>query len=174
MDESDPAWDLFAALQREADPQSIDRSLARDEALDEILNEVVTNPAPDTHHLRKRYNSLCRNRLSKQKHRRELDRLRSRATHRRGGSDFGSVLLTAPDPDAFNEVAYQRLTDLLRTVLLEEELALLLEIANGNSYADMAHNRNMTVPSLKSRVFRVRKKVRNSRLSPALRCWLRR
>src|SRR5258708_21083153 len=106
MSESDPAWQFFAALQREADPQSIDRSSARDEALDVVLDEVLTDPAPDGELVRKRYYSLCRNRLSKNKHRRALDRRRFRASHRRGGTDFGSVLLTAPARSVFAPIAY--------------------------------------------------------------------
>ncbi len=59
-------------------------------------------------------------------------------------------------------------------MLPEEELELLLEIADGHSYADMARERNISVSSLKSKAFRVREKVRNSRMSATLRCGLRR
>jgi hypothetical protein len=174
MSESDPAWQFFAALQREADPQSIDRSSARDEALDVVLDEVLTGPAPDGDLVRKRYYSLCRNRLSKNKHRRALDWRRFRGTHRRGGTDFGSVLLKAPARSIFDQIAYGQLTDLIRTVLPEEDLMLLLEIADGHSYTDMARDRDMTVSSLKSKAFRVREKVRNSSISATLRHGLRR
>ena len=122
--------------------------------------------------LRKRYYSLCRNRLTKHNHRRALDRRRFRGTHRRGGTDFGSVLLTAHAPTVFDHVAYKQLTDLIRTVLPEEELRLLLEIADGHSYAEMARVRNLTIAGLKSKAFRIREKVRNSRISAALRCGL--
>ena len=174
MSESDPAWQFFAALQSEADPQSFDRSLARDEALDAVLDEILTDPAPDRNLVRKRFHSLCRNRLSKYSHRRALDRGRFRATHRRGGTDFGGVLLAPPARSVFDQIAYDQLTDLVRTVLPEEEFRLLLEIADGDSYADMAHNRRITVSSLKSKTFRIREKVRNSRISATLRCGLRR
>jgi hypothetical protein len=174
MSKSDPAWQFFAALQSEADPQSIDRSSARDEALDVVLDEVLTDPAPDGELIRKRYYSLCRNRLSKYKHRRALDRRRSRDTHRRGGTDSGSVLITPPARSVFHQLAYGQLADLIRTVLAEEDFMLLMEIADGNSYADMARDRNMTVASLKSKAFRVREKVRNSRISATLRHGLRR
>jgi DNA-directed RNA polymerase specialized sigma24 family protein len=59
-------------------------------------------------------------------------------------------------------------------VLPEEELGLLLEIADGHSYADMACEPNISVSSLKSKAFRVTEKVRNSRISATLRCGLRR
>lgn len=174
MNECNPAWQLFAALQSEADPQSVDRSLARDEALDTVLDEVLTDPAPDKDLVRKRFYSLCRNRLSKHNHRRALDRDRSRATHRRGGTDIGSVLLTPPARNVFDQIAYAQLTDLILTVLPEEEFQLLLQIADGDTYADMARSRNRTVSSLKSKAFRIREKVRNSRISATLRCGLRR
>jgi hypothetical protein len=174
MSESDPAWQFFAALQSEADPQSIDRSLARDEAIDVVLDEVLTDPAPDGDLVRKRYYSLCRNRLSKCKHRRALDRRRSRGSHRRGGTDYGSVLVAPPARSVFDQIAYGQLTDLIRTVLPDEDFILLLEIADGHSYADLARDRNMTVSGLKSKAFRVREKVRNSGISATLRHGLRR
>jgi hypothetical protein len=174
MSESDTAWQFFAALQGEADPQSVDRSSARDEALDVVLDEVLADPAPDGDLVRKRYYSLCRNRLSKHKHRRALDRRRLRASHRRGGTDFGSVLLTAPARTIFDELAYTQLADLIRMALPEEDFVLLLEIADGRSCADMARDRNMTVSGLKSKAFRVREKVRNSGICATLRHGLRR
>ena len=173
MNTSDPAWQVIAALQSEADPQSIDRSSARDEALDVVLDEIVSNPAVDRDLLRKRFYSLCRNRLSKHNNRRALDRRRFRGTHRRGGTDFGSVMLTAPARTVFDQLAYKQLTDLILTVLPEEELRLLLEIADGHSYAEIARDRDMTIAGLKSKAFRIRERVRNSRISAALRCGLR-
>ena len=172
MRDGNPAWQLFAALQDEADPQHIDRLSARDEALDAVLDEVLTNPVPDKDLVRKRFHSLCRNRLAKHSHRRALDRHRSRGTRRRGGTDFGSVLLTAPAPSVFNQIAYGQITDLIRKVLTEEDLTLLLEIGDGHSYADLARDRNVTVSSLKSKAFRIREKVRKSRISAVLRCGL--
>ena len=173
MSESDPSWQFFAALQGEADPQSIDRSSARDEALDVVLAEVLTDPAPDGDLVRKRYYSLCRNRLSKRKHRCVLDRRRFRGSHRRGGTDYGSVLVTPPARSVVDQIAYGQLTDLIRTVLPEEDFMLLLEIADGHSYADTARDRNMTVSSLKSKAFRIREKVRDSRICATLRHGLR-
>ena len=171
MSDGNPAWQFFAALQGEADPQSIDRSLARDEALDAVLDEILTDPVQDKDLIRKRFHSLCRNRLSKYRHRRALDRHRDRGTHRRGGTDFGSVLLTAPTPSVSNQIAYGQMTELIRTVLTEEELRLLLEMADGHSYADLARDRDVTISSLKSKAFRIREKVRESRISATLRRW---
>ena len=169
MTASDPAWEFFAAVQSEADPQSIDRSTARDEALDVVLAEVVTHPATDGELVRKRFYSLCRNRLSKRVHRRALDLSRCRSTHRRAGTDFGSLLLTAPTRSVIDQIAYGQLIALIGTVLSGDELQLLLDLADGRSYADLARDRDITVSSLKSKAFRMREKVRNSRISAALR-----
>jgi hypothetical protein len=174
MSESDPTWQFFAALQIEADPQSVDRSSARDEALDAILGEVLAGRTQDGNLVRKRYYSLCRNRLSKRKHRRALDWDRFRSSHRRGGTDFGSVLLTPPARGVVDQIAYIQLTDLVRTVLPADDFMLLLEIADGHSYADLARDRSMTVSGLKSKAFRVRERVRNSGISAVLRHGLRR
>jgi hypothetical protein len=156
MSDGNPAWQFYSALQAEADPQSIDRSLARDEALDAVLHDVAGDRVTDEALLRKRYYSLCRNRLSKQNNRRELDRRRVRGTHRRGGADFGGVMLTAAARTVVDHLAYHQILDLIRTVLVEEELRLLVEIADGRSYDDLARDRNITVSSLKSKAFRVR------------------
>jgi hypothetical protein len=168
MSDDNPAWQLFAALQNEADPQSIDRSTARDEALDVVLDEIVSAPVTNEITVRKRYYSLCRNRLSKQINRRAIDRRRFRSTHRRGGTDFGSVLLTPPADTACDDVAYKQLLNLISAVLLKEEVLLLLEITEGDNYAEMARARKITVSGLKSKVFRIRQKVRNSRIFAAL------
>lgn len=173
-EDGNPAWQAFAALQCEADPQSIDRSTARDEALDVVLDEIVSAPATDQDAIRKRFYSLCRNRLSKQNNRRAIDRRRFRGTHRRGGADFGSVVLVAPARTVADHLAYKQLTDLVRTVLAEEELTLLLAIADGDSYVGLASDRHTTVSSLKSKAFRIREKVRNSGIAATLRHGLRR
>jgi hypothetical protein len=167
MTATGPAWQFFAALQSQPDPQSIDRSLARDEALDVVLDELVRDPAPDERLLQKRFYSLCRNRLSKQNNRRALDRRRVRGTHRRGGTDFGGVLLAAPARTVCDTLADRQIVDLISTVLRTEELTLLSEIADGRSYAVMARDRHITISALKSKAFRIREKVRNSRASAA-------
>jgi hypothetical protein len=61
-----------------------------------------------------------------------------------------------------------RSLDLIRTVLPEQELKLLVEIDDGHNYYEVSRDRNMTVSGLKSKAFRIREKVRNSRLSDAL------
>jgi len=174
MDESNPAWQFFAALQREADPRSVDRSLARDEALDAVLDEVATGSALDRDLISRRFHSLRRNRLSKHTHRHAIDSRRYRSTHRRGGTDHGSILLMPPAPSVLDHIAYAQLRALLRAVLAENDFRLLLEIADGHSYSDMARVRHKTVPSVKAKVFRVRGKVRHSRIWAVLRSWPRR
>ena len=172
-EDGNPAWQAFAALQCEADPQSIDRSSARDEALDVVLDEIVSDPAMDQDTLRKRYYSLCRNRLSKLNNRRAIDRRRCRGTHRRGGTEFGGVLLTAPERTIVDRLAYEQMVGLIHTVLADEEVALILEIADGAAYAELAKDRSTTVSSLKSKAFRIREKVRTSGIFATVRHALR-
>jgi hypothetical protein len=168
MNNENPCWQLFATLQREGDPQSIDRSLARDEAFDVVLDEIVRDAARDPHLLRKRFQSLYRNRLTKQNNRRALIRRHYRGTHRRGGKEFGNMLLMRPPHTVFDQLAYKELTDLISTVVSRDELTLLLEIADGPAYADIARDHNITVSGLKSKAFRIREKLRKSRISAAL------
>jgi DNA-binding CsgD family transcriptional regulator len=174
MSEGNPAWPFYSALQAEADPQSIDRSFARDEALEVVLDEVAGAEMTDEALLRKRYFSLCRNRLSKQNNRRAVDRRRLRGTHRRVGSEFGGVILTAPGRTVVDQIAYAQLVALIRTVLAEEEFRLLLEIADGRSYDELALADGITVAGLKSKAFRIREKVRTSSIAATLRHGLRR
>ena len=82
-------------------------------------------------------------------------------------------MLMPPAPSVLDQIAYAQLTDLLCTVLPEEDFRLLLEIADGHSYSDMASAHHKTVSSLKAKVFRVREKVKNSRISASLRSWPR-
>ena len=173
-EDGNPAWQAFAALQCEADPQSIDRSSARDEALDVVLDEIVSDPAMDQDTLRKRYYSLCRNRLSKLNNRRAIDRRRFRGTHRRGGMDVGAAMLVTPRRTVADSLVYQETLDLIRTVLPEPELKLLMEIADGHHYDDLACSHHMTVSAMKSKAFRIREKVRTSRIAETLRCRLSR
>jgi hypothetical protein len=168
MSDENPTWQFFATLQRESDPQSIDRSLARDEALDVVLDEIIRNPATDKDLLRKRFCSLRRNRLSKQNNRHALLRRRFRGTQRRGGAEIGNVLLTVPTRTVFDRLAYKELSGLISTVLSEEEFRLLLEIAEGESYSAIARDFSTTVSGVKSKAFRIRQKVRKSRISAAL------
>ena len=174
MSISYPAWHFFATVQNTVDPLSIDRSWARDEALDAVLDDVASNQTQSESLVQKRFYSLCRNRLSKQKHRRKLQNHQTRPTHRRAGRLDGNVTLVPPARNVVDEIAYEQLTDVIRTVLPEEDLQLLVEIADGQSYADMARERDLTVSALKARAFRVREKIRKSRISSTLRCWPRR
>jgi hypothetical protein len=173
MHENNPAWQFFAALQRGPDPKSVERSIARDEALDAILTDVLTDPMPQKDLVSRRFFSLCRNRLSKHVHRRAIDSRRFRGTQRRCGVDFGNRLLVSPAQNPVDRVAYRQLVALLRSVLPDDDFRLLLEIADGNSYSDIAIAHQKTASSLKAKVFRIREKVRKSQVSPILRCWPR-
>jgi DNA-directed RNA polymerase specialized sigma24 family protein len=166
MSDPNPSWQFFAALQLEADPKSVDRSLAREEALSAVLNEIITDSGIDS--LRKRFDSLNRNRTTKQHNRRAVIKNYFRSTHRRGGKEFGNLLLTVPAHTVFDRLAYEQLTKLISTVLSKEELSLLLDIAEGQRYAEIARHWNMTVSSLKSKAFRIREKLQRSKISAVL------
>jgi len=166
---SHPAWHSFAILQSAVDPLFIDRSLARDEALDALLADVEADPACNEDAFKKRFYSLCRNRRSKQISRRKLEGRRFRPTHRRAGATDAAVTLVPPAPSVIDQIAYEQLADLILTVLPREDSQILLEIADGHTYADMAQARNTSLSSMKSRAFRVREKGRNSPIAPVLR-----
>jgi hypothetical protein len=90
MEENSPAWASYAQIQLSNDPESIDKSLARDEALDAVLNDIVADPTAGTESTTRRFYSLCRNRLSKQRRRRQIDSLPFKSDRRRGGWNGGA------------------------------------------------------------------------------------
>jgi hypothetical protein len=173
MEENSPAWASYAQIQLSNDPESIDKSLARDEALDAVLNDIVADPTAGTESTTRRFYSLCRNRLSKQRRRRQIDRLPFKSDRRRGGVEFGGAPTTLAAHDPLHQLAHAQLVGLLRTVLPNEDVGILLELADGYSYSEMAQARGRTVPSLKAKVFRIRKRVRKSGIAGDLDCWPR-
>lgn len=170
----DLAWQVIAALQLEADSPTIDRSRAREEAFDVVLAETLADPTPNPDKADKRFRSLCRNRQSKHEHRRELEQNLYRPGYRRGGSDFGHAILTVPARTVLDELICDQLTLVVRAELSKEEFEMLMEIADGASYDEMAQSRGLTTASLKSRILRARNKVRKGPNAAMLRCALRR
>jgi DNA-binding CsgD family transcriptional regulator len=77
-----------------------------------------------------------------------------------------------PAHTVVDSLSYREVTDLIATVLSKEDLRLLLEIADGDRYADIARDHNMSVSCLKSKAYRIREKLRKSRVSAALQCGL--
>jgi hypothetical protein len=169
MGNLNPSWQFFYALQREDDPNSVDRSLARDEALGVILDEIANNVAADQDFLRIRFQSLRRSRISKENKPRALIQRHFRGTRRRGGVEFGNELLMVQGETGFDALSNEQLAEMIGTVLSNEELKLLLEVADGEKYSDLAREHNTTVSSLKSRTFRIRARIRKSRISATLR-----
>ena len=158
-------WTVFADHQQ-TDPCSIDQSLAREEALTAILEEITNDPSISAERTRMRFASLCRNRSSKYRHRRHLERHLARPSHKRCG--FGSLPLTPPDPDVFQKIAWAEHVELVRGVLSKLEFRLLWEIAEGNSYSDAARELRISVTSVKAKVFRTRERVRKGAIGQVL------
>lgn len=162
-------WTTFAVLQGCTEPQSIDQSLGREEALTEVLGDIISNPSISEDRIHRRFATLSRNRSSKYRHRRNLERDWARPSHKRGGRYFGSSPLRPPTPDISDEIARAELVTLVRSVLPERDFQLLCEIAEGKSYRDLAHEQEISVASTKAKVFRIRKRVRTSSIGQALR-----
>ncbi len=173
MEENSPAWVSFAQIQCSEDPELVDKSLARDEALDAVLNDIVADATVGVESTTRRFYSLCRNRLSKQRRRRQIDSLPFNSDRRRGGAEFGGAPTTLVAHDPLHQLAHAQLVSLLRTVLPNEDVRILLALADGYSYSEMAEVRGRSVPSLKAKVFRVRERVRKSGIAGDLANWPR-
>ena len=161
-------WTVFARLQEDTEPNSIEQSLGREEALDEVLDEIVANPSISEDRICRRFRSLSRNRRAKYSHRRCLEQNRVRPSCRRGGRDFGSSSLQPVAPDVFDQIARDELVMLVRSVLSEDDFRLLWEIAEGMSYRNAARTWAISVACLKARVFRIREQARVSAVGQAL------
>ena len=162
-------WTTFAALQERTEPQSIDQSLGREEALTEVLGDIIGNPSISEDRIRRRFATLSRNRTSKYRHRRNLERDSARPSHRRGGRYLESSSLWPPVPDVSEQIAWAELVGLVRSVLPEHDFQLLWEVAEGESYRNLACEQGTSVASTKAKIFRARKRIRMSAVGQRLR-----
>ena len=167
--QSEVCWSTFADFQRDGEPLSIERALGREEALTNVLEELINDPSTSDHNLRRRFASLSRNRSSKYYHRRDLERNQARPSYRRGGRGFDSSSTAPIGSDLSEEIAQAELVMLVRDLLPEHDFLLLWEIAEGRTYSDVACDQEVSVASIKARVFRIRARIRMSPIGQELR-----
>ena len=100
--------------------------------------------------VQKRFRSLSRNRAQKHRSRR---RLLAKKAH----------LLAHDDPSDPSEVAGRNeLVDMARREISQDEWEILQGIAQDRNLPEIANRFGLSVPALKSRVFRIRERIRSS------------
>lgn len=153
-----PPWDELARIQdsvAEREPKDPSARRAMDDAYSAIVDEVEGH-TPDS--LRRRFSNLMLNRRQKHRDRRAIDEFLARGwTEADDGADPGEILVRR---------------DAAATVLGAVSLgdgALLRAFALGRSYAELGAARNEPPGTVKSRVSRLRGRLRDSlsELAPA-------
>jgi DNA-binding CsgD family transcriptional regulator len=150
-------WRIFQILQSSAAGRKLDPfGLGHDEALTELPGLFHPSDTgatlPDPERLRRRFDHLRANRATKFRRRAKLDRQIAKRTP--------SAVTEAVD----EVVAVKELTELVHLETSESEWELLRLLADGFTYNEIADRHGTSVESLKSRVSRVRSRIR---LSPA-------
>ncbi len=147
-------WDTFFQLQAVTDTRVISaRSHAREEALSELLEELAVGAGPsDTGAMQRRYWALTTNRAKKYRHRTGLaDQV---AYHHQ----LGHQAL-----DHSEIVALQELVTLASCALPHEDRDLLDGVASsGMAYREIALQLGKPVGTVKARVSRLRRQIRDS------------
>jgi len=143
-----PHWQDYARIQREADrPRTNSRYWAIDEAADAVLDWITEPPGSAAAN-----DAIIRNLFSNraQKYRRRAQILHHQLTPLAAGTAVPSV---SQQVEAMAEL------DRMRGTVSEADWDLLVAIAEGETYADLAECLGETVGALKMRVLRLRKQL---------------
>jgi DNA-directed RNA polymerase specialized sigma24 family protein len=161
MDEALPSpWDTFRRLQAITDSAVVTaRTNAREEALSELLEELATGEVPsDAAAVERRYWALTGNRAKKYRYRAALaDQVAHHEQH-------GHQHRDQPDLPALRE-----LVALASEGLAPHDRELLQVISAGTPYSDIASRLGRPVGTLKARVSRLRRQVRDSHVGSTIR-----
>jgi DNA-binding NarL/FixJ family response regulator len=151
-------WNTLLQLQRATDSGFVcAQTHARDEALTDIVDGLCSGMAPsDAESMLRRYWGLAANRAKKYRHRAELDRLLA------GRADAGE------NGDQAEVVALrEQLARILRG-LPRGERELLCSISSGMTYREIAIRLGRPSGTIKSRVSRLRRYLREACVKPAV------
>jgi hypothetical protein len=145
-------WAAIAQLQvlvskaRRAAPSSGE---AFDEALTCLLDDSGGEHQP-AKEVQRRFRSLSRNRAQKHRARRHL---LVKKPH---------VFALSPSPNPALQAERNELVVMTRDMVSADEWELLQEVAHDRSFSELAEHHRLSVPALKSRIFRIRERIRIS------------
>lgn len=154
-------WNTFRQLQVITDsPVVTARTNAREEALSELLEELAAGSVPsDADAMERRYWALTVNRSKKYRHRAALsDQVAHHEQHGR------------PDHDQADVVAERELVVLASAGLAPQDRELLYEVVgSGIPYGEIASRLGKPVGTLRARVSRLRRHIRESHVGCVIR-----
>jgi RNA polymerase sigma factor (sigma-70 family) len=154
-------WDAFGRLQAAIDSRVVNTwNNARDEALTELLEELAAGVVPvGEHAIEQRHRKLTASRAKKYRHRVRLeDQVAYHFQHQQ------------PTQDQASRAGLHQLVVFASEGLPTADRELLREVfGDGRSYREVASKTGKPVGTLKARVSRLRRKIRNSRVSETIR-----
>ncbi len=148
-------WRVYSDLQKSDAGRRIDPfGFGHDEALTE-LSELFKptgrgDDFPDPDRIRRWFDTLRANRATKFRGRAALDR------------KFTGRAASRPSPAMVDILAVEELAGMVRRETSESEWDLLHQLADGYTYGEIAGRRGVSIATLKSRVSRIRRRVRIS------------
>jgi len=146
-------WNTLQRLQAASNSVVVNaRSMGREEALTVIVGELAAGKVPpDEEAMERRFRTLSANRAVKYQTRKQIEA---------EAADLNRI-----EPvlhDLSDELAVQELTSLASSQLTLEDWQLLQDIGNGEPYIELALESRKSVGTLKSKVSRLRSRIRNS------------
>jgi hypothetical protein len=147
-------WDTFGRLQAATDTHVINAwTNARDEALTELLEELAAGIVPGGDGaIERRHRQLTVNRAKKYRRR---GRLQDQLTHH--------VQHQQPDQDQASQAELQQLITRVSGLVPSAEMALLHDVlGHGSSYREVSSRVGKPIGTLKARVSRLRRQLRDS------------
>lgn len=150
--EPTPGWMAFSRLQRFLNSLPIDATVwGRDEAATDLVDDLVSDDLSPTE-VNRRFRGIALNRAGKHRNRAQL--YAGFAARRRGDAYH-------EDKQATEATAHQ-LSQLVRRAVSVEEWNVLWRLAEGWSYEELAGVGGTSVVSLRTRVKRIRERVRQT------------
>ena len=145
-------WGVFHRLQAIGSSRRVDsQTLGRDEALTALSDKFGTGCDPlDPDSVQRQFDRLRVNRTAKYRRRVQLDRQIAENTQ---------TILPAQHTQV---VAIKELAELLHRETPEADWQILRMLADGFTYREIADQQGLSITNLKSRVFRVRCRLRSS------------
>lgn len=150
----DDAWHYYAILQEEVSKTTKlgPRASALEEKLNVFLRDMENNNLPNDEASRdKKFLNLEINRQRKYKHRENLLSIWA-----------ATVLEQEFEDNTINRIILEEEIAEVRGLTSYEEWRILWALANDNSYKEVAEEENIGFSSLKTRISRLRKRLRNS------------
>lgn len=155
--EPTPGWMAFARLQHFVNSLPIDTTFwGRDEAATDLVDDLASDDLLPAE-VNRRFRGIALNRV--RKHRTRAQLYRDHAARRRGDPYH-------EDQQATNAAA-RELLQFVRGAVSIEEWDVLWRLAEGSSYEELASVAGMSGTSLRTRVSRVRERIRRAVLRSA-------